>query len=195
MRTLVRNSIIAIIWQAKILVARAKHMLSSLIRPCIGSVEHVTIPVRDLPTAKRFYCDVLGATHFMTVDDAVLQKFGRLPAARGGQGSHHISVYLGGATRVDLFLQETGQPVSHNGHPHFAFKVSPFKLSKWKQILEGKGIPTDGPIRLGPPGQASLYFNDPFGNHLEITCFGYPVELQIRPPEMSSLEWGAGISA
>jgi hypothetical protein len=28
--------------------------------------------------------------------------------------------------------------------------------------------------------QASLYFNDPF-DHLDITCFGHPNDLQIRP--------------
>jgi len=29
-----------------------------------------------------------------------------------------------------------------------------------------------GPTRPGPPGQASFYFNDPFGNHLELVTLG-----------------------
>ncbi len=34
----------------------------------------------------------------------------RPPAAPdGGEGTHHLSVYLGGTTRVDLFLQQQGQ--------------------------------------------------------------------------------------
>ena len=33
-----------------------------------------------------------------------------MPAPNNGEGSHHLSIYLGGATRVDLFLQHAGQP-------------------------------------------------------------------------------------
>ena len=58
------------------------------------------------------------------------------------------------------------------GHPHFAFHVSSGDLGKWQRRLTAVGIPFDGPLQLGPPWQASLYFNDPFGNHLELTCMG-----------------------
>jgi catechol 2,3-dioxygenase-like lactoylglutathione lyase family enzyme len=118
----------------------------------------------------------------MTFDDEAFRRFGRPPAANHGEGAHHVSVYAGGSTRIDLFFQSTGQPPAAAGHPHFAFKVSPWGMRKWQRLLEAKAIPFDGPIQLGPPGQASLYFNDPFGNHLEITCLGFGSVIPIRPP-------------
>ncbi len=48
---------------------------------------------------------------------------------------------------------------------------------------------TDGPLQLGPPGQASLYFNDPFGNHLELECLGFSKPIPIRAPDMAQLAW------
>jgi hypothetical protein len=90
---------------------------------------------------------------------------------------------------VDLFLQKFGQAGPAQGHPHYAFGVRPRDLGKWKARLEGMGVPMEGPLQLGPPGQASLYFNDPFGNHLELTCFGYREKIPTRPPEMSKLVW------
>jgi catechol 2,3-dioxygenase-like lactoylglutathione lyase family enzyme len=168
---------------------RAHRRLSRWGRPRLGALEHVTIPVKDLAIARRFYCDVLGAAYLMTVDDETFRRFGRPPAENHGEGAHHVSVYVGGPTRVDLFLQRTGQPSTTVGHPHFAFKVSPRAMGKWRTLLEAKGIPFDGPIQLGPPGQASLYFNDPFGNHLEITCFGFSEVIPIRPPAMARLSW------
>jgi catechol 2,3-dioxygenase-like lactoylglutathione lyase family enzyme len=168
---------------------RARRRLAQAGRARLGPLEHVTIPVRDLAIARKFYCDILGAAYLMTVDDEIFRRFGRPPAENHGEGAHHVSVYAGGTTRLDLFLQSAGQPAPLAGHPHFAFKVSPGGMRKWQKIFEAKGIPFDGPLQLGPPGQASLYFNDPFGNHLEITCFGYGEKIPIRPPAMARLTW------
>jgi len=142
--------------------------------------------------ARRFYCEVLGAVYAMSVDDETFRRFGRPPAKDGGDGSHHISVYLGGATRIDLFLQRSGQPAPTSGHPHFAFHVPPRHLLKWKALLESHGVPTEGPLQLGPPGQASLYFNDPFGNHLELVCLGFSKPIPVRPPVMADIAWKHG---
>jgi extradiol dioxygenase family protein len=90
---------------------------------------------------------------------------------------------------VDLFLQNYGQATSTQPHPHYAFHVPARDLPKWKARLEASGVPTDGPLQLGPPGQASLYFNDPFGNHLELTCFGYVDKIPVRAPQMSKIVW------
>jgi catechol 2,3-dioxygenase-like lactoylglutathione lyase family enzyme len=106
-----------------------------------------------------------------------------------------VSVYFGGITRIDLFLQRSGQPAVTSGHPHFAFRVPPRHLLKWKLHLESHGVPTDGPLQLGPPGQASLYFNDPFGNHLELECMGFSKAIPNRPPVMANLPWGGGAAA
>jgi catechol 2,3-dioxygenase-like lactoylglutathione lyase family enzyme len=169
---------------------RAKRVLSALGRPRLARLDHVTIPVHDLDLARRFYCDVLGAAYLMTIDEAALREFGRPPAKNGGDGTYHHSLYLGGVTRIDLFLQASGQPPPTQGHPHFAFRVPPGDMLAWKARLEDRGIPTEGPLQLGFPGQASMYFNDPFGNHLEIVCHGFPEPIPVRPPEMVGLAWG-----
>jgi catechol 2,3-dioxygenase-like lactoylglutathione lyase family enzyme len=176
-------------------LVRARRRLLRWRQPRLGPLDHVTIPVRDLAVARRFYCDLLGGAYLMTVDDETFRRFGRPPAGDGGEGAYHVSIYMGGTTRLDLFLQRTGQPSSGQGHPHFAFKVSPRDMLRWKRVLETAGIPSDGPLQLGPPGQASLYFNDPFGNHLEITCFGFRRPIPARPPAMPALDWRTDASA
>jgi catechol 2,3-dioxygenase-like lactoylglutathione lyase family enzyme len=188
----IRNQIIRIAFEIRVRVIRLRRTLRQLGRPRIGALDHVTIPVRDLGLARRFYCEVLGAAYAMTVDDETFRRFGRPPAKDGGEGSHHISVYLGGTTRVDLFLQRSGQPAPTAGHPHFAFHVPPRHLLKWKALLDSHGVPTEGPLQLGPPGQASLYFNDPFGNHLELVCLGFSKPIPVRPPVMADIAWKQG---
>jgi catechol 2,3-dioxygenase-like lactoylglutathione lyase family enzyme len=185
----VRNRLIALAFEARIRTLRWKRRLRQLGRARIGALDHVTIPVHDLSRAREFYCEVLGAAYFMSVDDETFRRFGRPAAPNGGEGAHHISVYLGGATRVDLFLQKSGQPAATVGHPHYAFAVPARDLLKWKVRLESHGVPTEGPLQLGPPGQASLYFNDPFGNHLELVCMGFSRPIPVRPPVMAAISW------
>ena len=189
MLTILRNQAIKLGFGMAGRFIRVKRVLRHWSRPRIGALEHVTIAVRNLDVARKFYCEVLGAEHFMTIDDETFRRFGRPPAENGGEGSHHISVYLGGSTRIDLFLQQTGQPGVAQGHPHYAFEVPARHLLKWKARLEAHGVPIEGPLQLGPPGQASLYFNDPFGNHLELVCLGFSKPIPIRPPVMTAVAW------
>ena len=127
MSTALRNRMIGLGFKAWIWSVRTRRLLGALGRPRLRGVEHFTIPVKDLAVARRFYCDVLGGALMMTIDDAALKKFGRPPAPSGGEGSHHLSVYLGGSTRVDLFLQQVGQTAPTLGHPHYAFGVPPHR--------------------------------------------------------------------
>jgi len=184
-----RNRLIALGFHLWTWSLRVRRVARSLGRPRLRLLDHVTIPVHDIAVARRFYCELLGAQYMMTIDEAALRRFGRPPAPDGGDGTYHVSVFLGGATRVDLFQQRAGQPALSHGHPHLAFRVAPGSLIGWKARLESAGIPTDGPLQLGPPGQASLYFNDPSGNHLEITCMGFAGKIPIRAPELTSLAW------
>jgi len=186
-----RNRLIAWAFKTRYLAIRVRRRLASLGRPRLGGLDHITIAVHDLELARQFYCGVLGAAFVMRVDDETFKRFGRPLAANGGEGSHHISVCLGGRTRVDLFLQHTGQPPPGAGHPHYAFEVPPRELLKWHARLVSKGIPVEGPLQLGPPGQASLYFNDPFGNHLELECLGFARPIPVRPPDAAKLAWKA----
>jgi hypothetical protein len=44
--------------------------------------------------------------------------------------------------------------------------------------------------RPGPPGQASFYFNDPFGNHLDLITLGFVAhDLEPGVPDRSGLNY------
>jgi catechol 2,3-dioxygenase-like lactoylglutathione lyase family enzyme len=167
--------------------ARAAHRLR--FGPRIRGLDHVTFPCRDLRVAEDFYLGVLEARVLLRVDAAFLRRVGRPSDADAG--AIHTSIVFSGGPRVDLFLQREGQPPRLAGHPHHAFAVPAREMLRWKKRLNDAGVPTFGPTRLGPPGQASLYFNDPFGNHLELVTQGFAADIPVGPPDMDSLayEW------
>ena len=147
----------------------------------IHSVDHLTLPCYDLAAAERFYVGLLGARVLMRIDAAFLTRVGRAQDAARGE---HLSVVFSGGPRVDLFHHGQGQPPALADHPHTGFAVSPRQLLGWKRLLEAAGVKTVGPHCMGPPGQASLYFNDPSGNHLELTSFGFTGEAPMGAPDM-----------
>lgn len=148
-------------------------------------IDHVTLPCTDLDAAERFYVGLLGARVMLRIDAEFMRRMGRSPeeADRGT----HISVVFDRGPRLDLFQYQQGQPPPLADHPHVAFKVSPRNMLDWRAKLNEAGIPTDGPLRLGPRGQASLYFNDPSGNHLELTALGFRKPISVGAPTMSKL--------
>jgi catechol 2,3-dioxygenase-like lactoylglutathione lyase family enzyme len=167
--------------------ARLRHRLRFGLR--VRHLDHITIPCRDLAVAEAFYVGVLGARVMLRVNEDFLRRMGREKDA--ATGAVHTSVVFDGGSRVDLFVQPDGVPPASAGHPHYAFHVSPRAMLKWKARLNARGVPTFGPTRLGPPSQASLYFNDPFGNHLELVTVGFMQDIPVGPPEMTALayEW------
>jgi catechol 2,3-dioxygenase-like lactoylglutathione lyase family enzyme len=169
--------------------ARAMHRLRP--GPSLRGLDHVTFPCDDLRVAEDFYVGLLGGRVLMRVDEAFLRRVGR---SDSGPGAIHTSIVFSEGPRVDLFIQPDAHPPLRAGHPHHAFAVSPREMLQWKKRLNDAGVPTYGPTRLGPPGQASLYFNDPFGNHLEIVTHGYVPDIPIGPPDMTNLayEWRRG---
>jgi catechol 2,3-dioxygenase-like lactoylglutathione lyase family enzyme len=165
--------------------ARARHW--ARFGPRVRGLDHATLPCHDLGVAEAFYVGVLGARVLMRVDEAFLRKVGRMDDADAG--AIHTSVVFSGGPRIDLFVQQDGQAPARAGHPHHAFFVPPGELLRWKKRLGDAGVPTFGPTRLGPPGQASLYFNDPFGNHLELVTHGFVPPIPAGPPDMGSLAY------
>jgi catechol 2,3-dioxygenase-like lactoylglutathione lyase family enzyme len=161
------------------------HRLRGSFRLRVRRIDHVTVPCKDLNAAERFYVGLLGARLMLRVDAGFMKRMGRPPdeAARGT----HISVVFDGGPRLDLFEYAEGQPPPLADHPHLALEVPPGDLLAWRQRLEAAGVRTDGPRRLGPRGQASLYFNDPSGNHLELTALGYRGALPVGAPTMRNL--------
>lgn len=155
----------------------------------VRGIDHLTLPVADLDAAERFYVELLGAKVLMRVTQEMLAGLGRSSdAAR----ALHISVQIGDSPRIDLFQQGHGWPAATQDHPHLAFAVAPGDLLPLQRALEERGVATEGPRRLGPPGQASVYFFDPFGNHLELCCMGFEGEVLIGAPDMEGLARRAG---
>lgn len=145
----------------------------------------MTLPCHDLLAAERFYAGLLGGRVMLRIDEAFLRRMGR-PADEITRG-RHLSIVFDAGPRLDLFESREGQPPPLADHPHVAFTVAPRDMLRFQARLHAAGVRTDGPRRLGPRGQASLYFNDPFGNHLELTAIGFSGELPVGAPTMARL--------
>jgi catechol 2,3-dioxygenase-like lactoylglutathione lyase family enzyme len=163
----------------------------------VTGVDHVTIPVADMAVAERFYVGLLGAELIIRIDAEFIRTVsGGMPPERAAELNNprnspvHTSVRFGDAgPRVDLFLQDWGQPAWDQAHPHTAFGIAPGDMDRVRDALHAAGVPTDGPRRLGPPGQASLYFNDPFGNRLEFVTMGYERPVGVGAPDLAKLKY------
>lgn len=161
-----------------------------------SAVSHLTLPVADLEQAERFYVELLGLTLVRRIDR---ETFARLLPERVHELDHansplHVELRCGA---LELHLFEQGHAVARElrPHPHLAFEVEAGDLDDHAARLRACGVPVDGPRRLGPPGQASIYFADPFGNLLELTTGDYAGPVTIGPPQLASLaytEWSLG---
>lgn len=120
----------------------------------ITEFHHLTLPVKDLAVAERFYTEVLGAE--------VVRRMGT-----------HFSIQFGGGPRIDIFQQSEMLPPDAD-HPKYAFTISPDDLLEIAAVLDTHGVGYDGPVHQGPPGAAQIYLDDPSGNHLQLVCQGYP---------------------
>ncbi|MEQ1508200.1 MAG: VOC family protein [Myxococcota bacterium] len=153
------------------------------------SMDHVTLLVGSLDAAKAFYVDLLGATLESELDADTFRRYVPDRAAEADNLENsplHLSIRFAHGPRLDLFLSDR-YPRSPRPHPHLAFGVSPQALDGCRDALNAAGVVTDGPRRLGPPGQASLYFSDPFGNLLELVAMGYPRPIPVGPPDLAAL--------
>jgi catechol 2,3-dioxygenase-like lactoylglutathione lyase family enzyme len=156
----------------------------------LGHVDHVTIPTADLRIAEEFYVGLLGARIVLRIDQAMLMRMGWSVVEIERNHAVHLSVTLGGGPRLDLFEYKFGISPEPAMHPHIALTVAPGKLLAWKKRLTDRGVVVAGPTRAGPPGQASMYFNDPFGNHLELVTIGFVDEqIAIGMPDRSKLNY------
>jgi catechol 2,3-dioxygenase-like lactoylglutathione lyase family enzyme len=143
----------------------------------ISGIDHLTLPVRDLDLAERFYTQVLGAKVVYRTDRSRRMPF--------------IAITIGDSPSIDLFVQPWGQPEVNQPHPHLAFTVRGEDLLDLKQRLIAHQIPVVGPIQFGSPGHGSIYFHDPAGNHLELCARDFTGEVNLEPYDMEKLsyEW------
>lgn len=159
-------------------------------RAKLGRIDHVTLGVTDLAVAERFYVGLLGARVVLRIDRALLTRMGWTEAEIERNDAVHLSLTFGFGPRLDLFEYPPAIPAETSLHPHVAVTVPPGRLLWWKHRLAERGVCVAGPMQAGPPGQASLYFNDPSGNHLELVTVGFvDDELAVGMPDRSRLNY------
>jgi glyoxylase I family protein len=126
----------------------------------LRGIDHVVLRVTDIDVMRRFYCDVLGATHV---------------AYRAQFGMSHLRV---GESMIDLV--EVHGPLGKSGGAapgregrnmdHLCLRVEPFDQPSIVAHLERHGVKI-GNIRnrFGAEGNGiSIYINDPEGNTVEL---------------------------
>jgi catechol 2,3-dioxygenase-like lactoylglutathione lyase family enzyme len=161
--------------------------------PPIDGFDHLTLPIDDLDVAQRFYVALLGAKLVRRLDrEAFLRvRPDRANEVDADNSPLHLAVQFPDAPELHLFLQRGRQRQAPVPHPHLAMRVDHDELDEFLRRLREAGVPVDGPRRLGPPGHASLYFADPFGNTLELVTTGYQGSTTFGPPDVSVLGWKA----
>ncbi len=159
--------------------------------PPLEGFHHITLPVHDLESAETFYVSLLGAELVRRFDRETFLRFRpeRAAEADADNSPQHLCVRMGDGPELDLFLQRNRSKPVPAPHPHLAMRVDPGHLDAFALRLRAAGVPTDGPRRLGPPGHASVYFADPFGNTLELVTLGYEGQVLEGPPDVSKLGW------
>ena len=126
----------------------------------LRGIDHVVLRVTDIEVMRRFYCDVLGATHV---------------AYRQQYGMSHLRV---GEAMIDL-IEVSGPLGKAGGAPpgrearnmdHLCLRVEAFDQQAIVAHLERHGVKV-GAIRdrFGAEGNGiSIYLTDPEGNTVEL---------------------------
>ena len=126
------------------------------------SIFHLAYNVTDLDQARAFYCDLLGCDEGRHTDTWVDVNF----------FGHQISLHLG----EPFATARTGQVGEHQvPMPHLGVILN---LDDWQALAQrladaGLEFVIEPTTRFaGEPGeQATMFFNDPFGNPIEIKGF------------------------
>lgn len=115
----------------------------------LRGIDHLVLRVGDIDVMRRFYCEVLGATHI---------------AYRPEYGMSHLRV---GSALIDLVKGE--KPAGRN-LDHFCLRVEPFDQDAIVAHLRKKGVAVgDIKNRFGAEGNGvSIYLTDPEGNTVEL---------------------------
>ncbi|HEU4352233.1 MAG TPA: VOC family protein [Burkholderiales bacterium] len=126
----------------------------------VRGIDHVVLRVKDIAAMRRFYCDVLGATHV---------------AYRPEYGMSHLRV---GTAMIDLV--EVAGPLGKAGGAgpgrqgrnmdHLCLRVEPFDEKDILNYLRKHGVAVgDVGNRFGAEGNGvSIYVTDPEGNTVEL---------------------------
>jgi glyoxylase I family protein len=126
----------------------------------IRDIDHLVLRVRDIDATRRFYCDVLGATHV---------------AYRPEFGMSHLKA---GRSMIDLIAVDGTLGKAGGAAPgregrnldHLCLRVEPFDQEAIVAHLKRHGVEV-GEIRrrYGAEGNGvSIYLQDPEGNTVEL---------------------------
>lgn len=126
----------------------------------IREIDHVVLRVKEIDVMRRFYCDVLGASHV---------------AWRPEFGMSHLRA---GSSMIDLITvdgplgKQGGAPAGKEGRnmDHLCLRVEPFDQDAIVAHLKRHGIAVgDIRPRFGAEGNGvSIYLTDPEGNTVEL---------------------------
>jgi catechol 2,3-dioxygenase-like lactoylglutathione lyase family enzyme len=121
----------------------------------IQTIDHIAIPVRDLDLNQDFYLNVLGLKYKTT--------------RRNPDGSPRQTYVLAGDNIIGLHLPGVNAGASASSGPRIGVSVSQQRFAEVQQKFRTKNYPFIGPVEHpgDVPFVASIYFDDPDGNHLE----------------------------
>lgn len=125
--------------------------------PTITGVYETVLYGNDVAALASFYADVLG----------LRQVDGPDPLSAAFRLDDGGVLLLFDPTRSG----RPGRPVpSHgpSGPAHVAFRVPRGHLARWRELLDGRGVPIDRDVQWQNGGR-SLYVRDPAGNSVELT--------------------------
>jgi len=138
-------------------------------------VHHLALNTDDMKMTVDFYVGVLGMrlVHAMKVPPGVGTGAGN----RGNPPFEEIRHYFFDMGRDSLLaFFEIPKGATPQGDrnaiaamQHVSFAVSPASAAEIRTRLEARGIPYQGPLEV-LPGVFSLYFFDPNGIRLEVSC-------------------------
>lgn len=125
----------------------------------LEGLDHVVLLVRDMDRARRFYCDVVGCSV-----DRELPQYG-------------MAQLRAGRTLIDLVDVSSeagawGRPSVEGGRnmDHVCIATNGFEPEQMRAHLAEHGVEiVEEGVRYGATGDGySVYFNDPFGNQIEL---------------------------
>ena len=116
----------------------------------IRGIDHVVLRVRDIERVRKFYCDILGASHV---------------AYRPEFGMSHLRA---GAAMIDLV--QVKDPIAGRNMDHLCLRIEPFEQDAIVAHLKKHGVAVgDIKNRFGAEGNGvSIYLTDPEGNTVEL---------------------------
>ncbi len=144
-------------------------------RSTLRGVHHLVLCTDDMKKTIDFYVDVLGAPliHAMRVPAGL----GTGPANRGNPPYENLRHYffdMGNDSLLAVFEIPPGKEAPANRNAigamqHCAFVVTEARFAEYQTKLQTHGIPYLGPVEQAP-GMWGIYFYDPNGIRLEISC-------------------------